>query len=226
MALRPNLRGPGAEQRSNLLRGWGALCTLAEVVLAADVSEPIADSVGSSEPHRDRPEADIHAEPSPGVDVSRFGYEQSALLLAACHAALKRGIGRVVWPVHIGDVGGLGGPDQPPPLDLIADACDRAMLASQLASVDAGRSSMGVTIELPYVDFTDRQMIEVALDLGVPMAGCWWCARDGGKGVTTPCGQCDGCSRWQHALTAASPGTTMVQVVGGLGLKKGQRAGG
>ena len=227
VALVPTLRGGGAARRGELVRRWAALCALGEVVELTDVHEPEPDA---GQPSGADPEGPEPAD-SP---VSRAGYEQSALLLAACHLALARGLTRVVWPIHIGDVGALGGADQPPPLDLIADACDRSMLAAQLASVDAGRASMGVTIELPYVDFTDKQMIEVALDLGVPMSACWWCQREGAKGSAsggaggaeaTPCGQCEACARWQRALTAASPGTTMTQIVTRPASQRGQRSG-
>lgn len=207
----PALQGSAASVRLAHARHWADLCTLAAIVERCDVPEPSA--IVETEAHSDERTDDA---PTP---VSRIGFEQSVLLLAACHEALSHGISRVVWPIHIGDIDGLGGPDQPPPLDLIADACDRAMLASQLASVDAGRASMGVTIELPYVDFTDKQMLELALDLGVPMSAGWWCDRAAAttpREAQQPCGQCKPCSRWQRALSAASPGAALVQVLAGM----------
>lgn len=101
------------------------------------------------------------------------------------------------------------------------------MLAAQLASVDAGRASMGVTIGLPYVDFTDKQMIEVALDLGVPMSACWWCQREGRRGAGERRRRAGNARRvrWQRALTAASPGTTMTQIVTRPASQRRQRSG-
>lgn len=210
VTLMPNLRTSAPAHRSAQGRAWTSLCSLSEFVHRPDLPEPLPfDEPPTAEPqHR--------STDPPSINLSRAGYEQSVILLAACHEAMARGLSRVVWPIHIGDpgAGGRSDPDQPPPLDLIADACDRALLAAQLASVDAGRASMGVTIELPFVDFTDRQMFEVALDLGAPLAACWWCRREPAAGLApTPCGACDSCSRWQRALTAASPGTSLINIV-------------
>lgn len=191
--------GSGARGRRAALQGLAQTCNLKGFIELTGVADP--SSVGTDGSEDDGRGATGHA--------------HSMLLLAACRAAIQHGISRVVWPIHVGsdEGGGTRGTDAPSGRALhdIADACDRAMLAGQLASIDAGRNAQGVVIELPYVDFSDAQLMELSIDMGVPLASSWYCESDGAGA----CGVCGECVRWQKALSAVSPGATLVQVVAG-----------
>jgi 7-cyano-7-deazaguanine synthase in queuosine biosynthesis len=126
------------------------------------------------------------------------GSRTTLMLAAACIQAAALGIERVVWPIHVGghQEGSLN-------VDEMMDLCDRALLVSQLVSLDAPRTTgrMGVRIQTPYVDFTDAQMMDLALDMDAPLAACWWCLND----QPEPCGHCGPCLRWRRALAAVDP---------------------
>ncbi len=137
-------------------------------------------------------------EPPTDPDVRRA---LSHLLLDACIQAMKLDIQRIVWPVHSGAAS-----ESDLRTEAIADACDRSLLVSQLASLDAPRTgpgSRGVRIETPYADLTDGQLAELAIDLGVPLNSCSWCESDDGS-AGAPCGNaCTACRRWAAALKRA-----------------------
>jgi len=92
------------------------------------------------------------------------GERATRMLVNAGFAAALRGAGRVLWPVHF-----FNGTDID--LDQIADAFDRATLVTRLLGLDA---QPGVRVEIPYADFTDRQVAELAVDLDAPLRLCWW----------------------------------------------------
>jgi len=193
--------GAGAPGRAQALKGLAQTCTLEGSIELPGVTD--ADAGARAESRVTDAAGEVEARLA-------CGYEQSVLLLASCREAIRLGISRVVWPIHLG--GDMNRGAEAPTseaLHQIADACDRAMLASQLANIDAGRASQGVVIELPYVDFSDAQVMELAIDMGVPLSACWWCKGEG----SVACGTCGECVRWQRALTAVSPGATLVQVV-------------
>lgn len=140
----------------------------------------------------------------------------TAMLLSACHLAMTLGLRRIVWPVSFA---GLGEPD----LAWLADVTDRALLVSQLASIDMPRvlthdapqqrasspaRSQGafgdIRIETPYVDLDDAQLMDLALDMDVPLGAAWWCEQD----VPEParaCGFCPSCLRCRAALAEVDP---------------------
>ncbi|MBC7772111.1 MAG: 7-cyano-7-deazaguanine synthase [Pyrinomonadaceae bacterium] len=196
----PKPSGNGARGRAAVVQTYAHTCNL-----QGGIELPGVSDVGAGR-------ASLGAESVDQDQSGRQGYEQSVVLLAACRAAIQQGLSRVVWPINLGgDAAQDTGAPSGKALHHIADACDRAMLAGQLANIDAGRSSQGVVIELPYVDFSDAQVMELAIDMGVPLSACWWCDGDG----AAACGTCGQCVRWQRALTAVSPGATLVQVVTG-----------
>ena len=92
------------------------------------------------------------------------GERATRLLVCAVFAAMRRDASRVTWPVHFFD-----GTDVD--LDGVADAVDRALLVTRLVALD---TQPGVRVEVPYADFTDRQLAELAVDLGAPIRTCWW----------------------------------------------------
>jgi len=96
---------------------------------------------------------------------------QTQMLLTCAHEAIRRRIARIIWGVHIGGAARDDWPD----LDDLAAMIDRALLCARLASLDAPRiGPSGVRIETPIIDLTDRQLAELAQDLGVPVECCWW----------------------------------------------------
>jgi len=146
-----------------------------------------------------------------GVDGEAVGegLVTTHLLLAAAAEAARRGFRRVVWPVHLGGAADREAID----LHAVADACDRALLVGQLMAIDL-RGGREVRIETPYVDFTDVQMAELALDLDVPRpvgVGASWC--ETGEAAPRGCA-CAACRRWEAAFLAAG-GNVGVDAVGG-----------
>lgn len=119
------------------------------------------------------------------------------MLLESCAEAMGADVSRVLWPVVPG-----AATDAELRTEVIADCCDRSLLVGQLASLDAPRTgpgSRGVRVETPYADVTDRQLAELLLDLGAPLAACWWCE---GRSERA-CGSCAACARWSAALHRA-----------------------
>jgi 7-cyano-7-deazaguanine synthase in queuosine biosynthesis len=105
-------------------------------------------------------------------------------LLQCAVAAAELGFGRVLAPVHVG-------PDHL----AVADALERALGVASLAAA-AGRELL---VDLPLVDLTDRQLVEIADDCGAPMLACWPCEGD----EPEPCGRCAACMRWTSAFHEA-----------------------
>lgn len=125
------------------------------------------------------------------------------MLISAAAAAAEAGLGRVIWPIH-------AGPNPELDLDALADICDRALLVSQLATIDlpravSGNSLRAIKIETPYADFTDAELLELALDLDAPLGACWWCRSESSTESQSPCGACAECVRWRQALAAIDP---------------------
>lgn len=147
-----------------------------------------------------------------GISESALaGTRQSVMLLNACLEAASRSIPRVIWPVHAGGGGGEGAAGD---LDALAAISDRALLIAQLMLVDSGHSRRhALRIETPYMDFTDAQMVDLALDMDAPLGACCLCINDpedtpGQHGTArgnNGCGQCSGCMRWREALIAVDP---------------------
>jgi hypothetical protein len=131
-------------------------------------------------------------EPAPDADARRV---VSHLLLDACTQALKADIQRLIWPIH-----SAAPSESELRTDTIADACDRSLLAGQLASLDAPRTgpgSRGVCIETPYADFTDLQLAELIVDMSAPRAACAWCEQESDRSCGGKCGRC---RRWAQAF--------------------------
>ena len=135
------------------------------------------------------------------------GVADSALLLSACEIAVACGLGRVVWPVHLGPDAG----------DLAVDAYDRANVVSHLSAIDLPRHGGAVTIrvEAPFVELSDIELLDLAIDLDAPVprpvrgaaafgegpGACRWCERQGER----HCGVCGPCGRWGVAWATIDP---------------------
>jgi hypothetical protein len=111
----------------------------------------------------------------PGSTRSRAEAETLALL-AAGHEAARRGVSELIWPVQPGGAG----PGDWPELDDLATCVDRALLVSRLVALDSeSHQRPDFRISTPHVDLTDRQLADLAADLGVNPRACWWW--DGGS---------------------------------------------
>ncbi|MBL8762295.1 MAG: hypothetical protein JNL50_13440 [Phycisphaerae bacterium] len=88
-------------------------------------------------------------------------------IIDAAYTALSRACGSLVLTDRAadGDAVDLAG---------VAATLDRATLVSRLVSLDPDRDQRGFEIDAPYIDLSDRQVAELALDLGVPVSLCWW----------------------------------------------------
>lgn len=97
------------------------------------------------------------------------GLAASTMLIQAAAEAVEQECDRVVWPVH------FGGADGQRDIERIALAVDRALLITRIMGIDAGEHSRpALRIETPYVDLTDQQIADLALDLDAPVETCWW----------------------------------------------------
>lgn len=87
------------------------------------------------------------------------------MLVEAASLARSRGLEAAVWPIH---AAALPEPD----LDAVSRAIDQSLLVSRLVSLDA--SARPVEVRTPYVDFTDREIADLVLDMDLPVWTCWW----------------------------------------------------
>jgi hypothetical protein len=92
-------------------------------------------------------------------------------LLEAAYLARSAGASMVVWPQAAGSELDL---------DKAAAAVDRALLVGRLASLGA---ETGVEVRVPYVDYTDRQLADLVLDMDLPIWTCWWYDAEGNPGA-------------------------------------------
>lgn len=123
------------------------------------------------------------------------GAKQSAMLISAVLEATTLGLSRVVWPIH-------AGASQDIDITQLADICDRAMLVAQLIGLDSTRTTdRAISIQTPYADLNDAQMMELALDMDVPVHNAWWCLNE----QPSACGHCSACMRWHEALRTVDP---------------------
>ena len=112
-------------------------------------------------------------EQHPDPEVKRHDDRPASLmLLTATMRAADHDIARVVWPIHAG----VGGRPSEMDLDLAARHVDTALLVTRLVALDSDRHGCAsIRVETPYADFSDRQLAELALDLGAPFKMApWW----------------------------------------------------
>jgi hypothetical protein len=100
--------------------------------------------------------------------VGSAGLRETLELTAACDAAARAGCDVVTWPAHAATGDALD-------LDRIAAIADRAVLVSRLVAIDSAAHGVpGIRVETPFADFTDRQIADLAAELELPTAACWW----------------------------------------------------
>lgn len=107
------------------------------------------------------------------------------ILLAALGCARYHQASRVIWPVsYNGDV------------KLMARGTEQTMLADQSGDYDQGDAPR---IDTPLLELTDRQVVELGEELGVPWNKSWSCLGS----AEIPCRACPGCRRRKAAFTSA-----------------------
>ncbi|MFM9994564.1 MAG: hypothetical protein ACKVU4_02050 [Phycisphaerales bacterium] len=122
-----------------------------------------------------------------GGDFGLDGPRESRLLLDAVSVARGAGLGTVIWPIHAGERLDL---------DTVARAVDRGLLVARLAAIDGvGGAGAPIGVDVPYADFTDEQVAELALDMDLPVSTCWWWSGGGERGAAAR-------ARWSVALRA------------------------
>jgi len=110
-------------------------------------------------------------------------FVHSELLLQALAVAERMGCARIIWPHQVG-----------PAFEQIGPVVERVATLASLPGMAEGREP--VPIDLPLVDLTDEQVVELADDSGASLRAFWPC----GSGEAQPCGGCDGCRRWADAF--------------------------
>jgi len=101
------------------------------------------------------------------------GLADSITLALAAGLATAARVPEVVWPAFFGRPGEPESVD----LDALARACDRAVLATRAAALDAHEHRVpSIRVKTPYADLSAKQLGELALDLNVPIESCWWWA--------------------------------------------------
>jgi len=103
-------------------------------------------------------------------DVGQAGPVMTQTLFGSLDHAHELGSSRVIWPTHPGRLGD----DTSIDLSLASTIMDRALLVEQLAKLDATSGQERICIETPHADLSDRQLVEIATDLAVPIKTLWW----------------------------------------------------
>ena len=111
----------------------------------------------------------VHDDPAPAGPL-----RTSRTLLAACAAAVEQGCPVILWPHNAGH-----------DVRTLADAADIARLVARAAAIDnggrgrpgqptAGGGVSDLRIDAPFLDMSDVQLAELALDLEAPLDPGWW----------------------------------------------------
>lgn len=109
------------------------------------------------------------ADPSEELCVERTS---GIVLLASAIAAARLECGDVLWAAHCARMGSASDVD----IERVAEAIDRATLVGRLASLEA---RFEVEVKTPFVDLSDHQIADLAVDMGVEPSSCWWASGDG-----------------------------------------------
>jgi hypothetical protein len=96
------------------------------------------------------------------------GERQTRLMLEAGYLALRHGAEGVIWA---GPLPETGAKDD---LEALATDHSRALLIERLIALEQPSSAQPVSLRMPYSDFSDRQLADLALDMDLPVWTCWW----------------------------------------------------
>lgn len=122
-------------------------------------------------------EAELPSVERVAAKLGLAGQRDTLTLIRAGYLAAMKGCGRVVWPIRV-EPGRTT--DDRETLDRTAAVLDRALLVGRLISIDlrdprwAHAGIPEVTIETPFVDLTDAQLVDLAIDLDIDSGLCWW----------------------------------------------------
>lgn len=123
-----------------------------------------------------------NTQPHPGQD---YALSRAMIVLAGVAYAVDAGIERVIWPAQFNN-------DH----QLIGRTTEQAVLVEHLAQLEKENAP---TIDLPILDLTDAQLIELGSQLEVPWALAWSCDGHGDR----PCLSCASCVRRRQAFQIA-----------------------
>lgn len=107
------------------------------------------------------------------------------LLLAAGSVASQFNAERIIWPVQIGS-----------DLDKLTQVHETLLMIQQIIRLEVKRP---LTIETPFIDLSDRQLVEIGHQMNVH----WEATRSCMHKSNDPCGTCRGCARRRQAFTKA-----------------------
>lgn len=122
----------------------------------------------------------------PGNQSHAIALMEADLLLAAAIAATEAGCQKVVWPKQVG-----------PDPKQICIAVERANLV--VALTETGQTTSTLMIDLPLVDLSEKQIVDLGDDQGMLDQSFWPCD----SGQKAPCGTCIDCRRWARGFQEA-----------------------
>lgn len=131
---------------------------------------------------------------APELAQAHEPFARGTMLLAAVAEAQRLRAGRLVWPVQAGlDVQRTAGATE---LTILAQHLAQA--DQQLTEADPAGGSLP-EMQMPLLELTDAQVIELGHELRVPWQLAWTCLTGQGQ----PCRACAGCTRRRRAFEAA-----------------------
>ena len=201
----PSLVAATIDPRPQRLRIYHPRMTAASATWREAIAVEHATLLGTGDPVLDPHPVSDPAGPLDGAahQDEIEGLRDAGVLVRAAHVAVHLGVRRIVWPKVVGPHAGR-----------VGRTVQRATMVAALADLDARVPiSEQIVIDVPLVDLTDEQLVDLAEDAGAPMRSFRAC--DGG--AADPCGRCDGCRRWLAAFDAAGVPWPWLQVAAGAG---------
>jgi len=170
----PTGGGGLAARRVSVVRQQAEWYGIGEVVC---FDQSAVDSVVGSHPVVGADEGDDAA--------SIVGYRVMALMLLAAEFALARTYDRIIWPVQFGR-----------DFDRVAHVYECRTLLNHLIAMESGDGDRTVSLDVPFLDLTDDEIVDLVVQADGPIGSVWFCEHDGDEA----CGGCDSCLRWKQAF--------------------------
>ena len=111
---------------------------------------------------------------------------RTRLLASAVAVALQLRAERIVWPVQTGTG-----------FEAVAQMTELLVAIQQVVRLEQGNCPV---IQTPMLEWTDQQMMELGVQLGVPWQMAWSCV----NATDQPCRVCPGCRRRQAAFASVA----------------------
>ncbi len=121
-----------------------------------------------------------------GLPRTTLGVEQ--LLLAAGAHALDRRAEELLWPIA-----------EDAQAAAVARAHARQIRSAEMIDSAAAETGGSLSLTMPLLGYSDRQVVELGAELAVPWEAAWSCA----NGLDEPCASCPACRRRIAAFRAA-----------------------